>query len=54
MIIEELICKTNGTQAIEQRELPDNFFTQQTEQPTETEKLRADVDYLAIMTGVTL
>ena len=54
MIIQELVCKADGTQETVQREVPDDFFAQPTPQPTETEKLRADIDFLAIMTGVTI
>lgn len=53
MIIETLVC--NGeTQTIEQREVPDNFFATPTPQPTEAEKLRADIDFIAVMIGVTI
>lgn len=54
MIINELVCKPDGTQELQQREVSDDFFDTPTPEPTEAEKLRADVDFLAIMTGVTL
>ena len=54
MIIQELVCAPDGTQTLRNREVPDAFFNEPTAQPTETDRLRADVDYLAVMTGVTL
>ena len=54
MIINELVCKSDGTQEVAQREVPDNFFDVPKLSPTIEEKLRADVDFLAIMAGVTL
>ncbi len=54
MIIDELVCKPDGTQTIGQREVPDDFFTPPASEPTAEEKLRADVDFLAMVTGVEL
>ena len=42
-------CKTNGYSFIERRPAPVLDFP-----PTELEQLRADVDFLAAMTGVML
>lgn len=41
MIINELICKPDGTQEIQQREVPDDFFNPPTQLPTTEEKLAA-------------
>ena len=54
MIIDNLVCRPDGTQTIEQREVSDDFFTPSTPLPTAEEQLRADVDYLAMVTGATL
>ena len=54
IVVETLICATNGEQMVGATEFPDDFFAPQPPQPTETEKLRADVDFLAMETGVTL
>ena len=57
MIIDVLVCKSDGTQVMEQREVPDTWAVPepeptQTPAPTDTERLRADVDYIAVMTNV--
>lgn len=50
--LETLVCKVDGTQTIETREVPDDFFTPPTPEPTEAEKLQSQIDYLAMMTEV--
>jgi hypothetical protein len=54
MITNELVCKPDGTQELVQKEVADDYFDVPTPEPTAEEKLRADVDFLAIMTGVEL
>lgn len=38
MIIQELVCKPDGTQEFVSREVPDDFFTPPTPEPTVEEK----------------
>lgn len=57
MITQMLVCYPDGTQAMEDREVADDWFTPAPAAPappTEDEKLRADLDYVAMQTGVAL
>ena len=55
MIIANTIIRPNGDIEVVDIEVADNYFdAPRPPQPTETEKLRADVDFLAMETGVTL
>lgn len=55
MIIQDTIIRPNGDIEVIDVEVNDNYFdAPQPQQPTETEKLRADVDFLAMETGVSL
>ena len=48
-VVISFICNTT-----EREKWKSSLPTPQPPQPTETEKLRADVDFLAVMTGVTI
>lgn len=61
MIINELVCKPDGTQIMEQREVPDNFFDTPVpeltleQRTTALEATQSDViDVLASALGVTI
>ena len=48
MTIETLVCKVDGTQAVEQREVPDDFFVDISAQITELKAQLSASDYKAI------
>ena len=54
MLIDVLVCASDGTQTLETRNVPEDYFPLPAQPPTELEQLRADVDYLSAMTGVSL
>ena len=54
MIIDVETINPDGTKTTVPTEYPDGFFDVLTSPPTAEEKLRADVDFLAMVTGVDL
>jgi len=51
MKITQNVIKPDGTETLQDTEVPDDFFTVPTAAPTQE---RADIDYLAAMAGVSL
>ena len=55
MTITDTLILPDGTAEVRETEVADNYFDPPTAPPpTAEEKLRADIDYLAMVTGVTL
>ena len=53
MIIQDTIIRPNGDVEVVEREVADNYFdAPPAPKPTTEEKLRADVDFIAMVTGV--
>lgn len=54
MTITDKIIHSDGTAETREIEVAGNYFDVPTPQPTEAEKLQAQIDYLAMMTEVVM